>query len=156
VTTVTTGFGQPTGILYDGANMWVTDSSGGLKKLDSNGNIILTVPVGGGPSFPVFDGTNIWVPNLPDSTVSVVRASTGVVLATLTGNGLSIPETAAFDGERILVTNSGNHSVSLWKSADLSPLGSVGTGPGTFPMGACSDGLNFWITMGGTLKLARF
>lgn len=156
VTTVTTGFGQPTGILYDGANMWVTDSSGGLKKLDSNGNIIQTVTVGSQPMFPVFDGTNIWVPNMPDSTVSVVRASTGAVLATLTGNGLSIPETAAFDGERILVTNSGNHSVSLWKSADLSPLGSVGTGPGTFPMGACSDGLNFWITMGGTLKLARF
>jgi hypothetical protein len=159
VTTVMAGFTTPLGILYDGANMWVTDngtSPGNLYKLDSNGAIIQTVTVGSNPWFPVFDGTNIWVPNSVSNTVTVVRASTGAVLATLTGNGLNGPATAAFDGERILVTNIGGDSVSLWKASDLSPLGSVGTGPGTFPKGACSDGLNFWITLNGTGNLARF
>ncbi len=156
VTTVTAGFTAPVGILYDGANMWVTDQGAGkLFKLDSNGAIIQTVTVGDGPEFPVFDGTNIWVPNYFSSTVTVVRASTGAVLATLTGNGLNNPPTAAFDGERILVTNSSGNSVSLWKASDLSPLGSVGTAPG-MPIGACSDGLNFWITLQNPGKLARF
>ena len=64
VSTVTAGFTKLIGILYDGANMWVTDSGAGkLFKLDSNGAIIQTVTVGSVPRFPVFDGTNIWVPN---------------------------------------------------------------------------------------------
>jgi hypothetical protein len=159
VTTVTAGFTILNGILYDGANMWVTDrgtTPGNLFKLDSNGAIIQTVTMDTMPGFPVFDGTNIWVPNLGSNTVTVVRASTGAVLATLTGNGLSQPIAAAFDGERVLVTNGGGNSVSLWKAADLSPLAVVSTGAATGPFGACSDGLNFWITLEGTGKLARF
>jgi hypothetical protein len=160
VTTVSAGFTNPRGILYDGSNIWVTDRGvmpGKLFKLDSTGAIIQMVTLGGdGPANPVFDGTNIWVPNLDSNNVTVVRASTGVVLATLSGNGLNGPTTAAFDGERILVTNSVGHTVSLWKAADLTPLGSFGTGASTSPVGACSDGLNFWITLFGSGQLARF
>jgi hypothetical protein len=157
VAPVTAGFNQPLGILYDGANMWVTDqATGKLFKLDSNGAIIQTVNVGTEPQFPVFDGTNIWVPNLGSHDVTVVRASTGAILATLTGNGLVEARTAAFDGERILVTSLVGNSVSLWKAADLSPLGSVIIGSNPGPNGACSDGLNFWITFLNTAQLARF
>src|SRR6185369_14415268 len=117
VTTVTAGFTKLRGIVFDGANMWVTERGtmpGKLYKLDSNGAIIQTVIMGGDvPANPAFDGTNIWVPNLNSDTVTVVRAATGVVLATLSGNGLSGPTTAAFDGERILITNSVGNSVSL-------------------------------------------
>jgi S-layer family protein len=158
VTTVTEGFTSPFGILYDGANIWVTDSGfpGNLFKLDSNGAIIQTVPVGNSSGFPVFDGTNIWVPNNSSNTVTVVRASIGTVLATLTGNGLDGPIGTAFDGERILVTNNNNPSVSLWKASDLAPLGSVNTDSSGVPFGVCSDGLNFWITLNSSNKLARF
>ena len=139
--------------------MWVTErgsSPDKLFKLDSNGAIIQSVNVGSEPQFPVFDGTNIWVPNFSSNSVTVVRASTGAVLATLTGNGLNAPLQAAFDGERILVTNQFGGNVSLWKAADLTPIGSVTTGPGTQPFGACSDGLNFWITLEQSQKLVRF
>ena len=157
VTTVTTGFQGPVGALYDGANVWVTDATAGkLLKLDSAGAILLAVTVGSNPLFPVFDGTNIWVPNAGSNSISVVRASSGTVLQTLTGNGLSFPEAAAFDGERVLVTNQTGNSVSLWKAADLSPLGSFATGSSTAPTGACSDGVNFWITLAAPSKLARF
>ena len=157
VNTVTAGFTSPIGILYDGNNVWVTDDGPGtLLKLDSTGGIIQTVTVGTHPRYPVFDGTNIWVPNFGPSTVTVVRASTGAVLATLAGNGLNGPASAAFDGERILVTNATGNSVSLWKASDLTPLGSVSTGSSTTPLGACSDGLNFWITLQNTGKIARF
>src|SRR6185369_853061 len=60
VNTVTTGFGGCTGLVFDGTNMWVTNNGdSSIKKLDSNGNIIMSVSVGGGPSHPAFDGTNI-------------------------------------------------------------------------------------------------
>jgi hypothetical protein len=99
------------------------------------------------------------VPNFNDDTVTVIRASTGVVLATLTGNGLNGPSQAAFDGERILVVNKDGNSVSLWKASDLSPLGHFSTGTtggSSSPAAVCSDGLNFWITLSGHDKLARF
>jgi hypothetical protein len=159
VTNVTMDFTSPIGIVYDGANMWVTDIGtvpGKLFKLDSSGAIIQTVTVGTNPWFPVFDGTNIWVPNNGSGSVTVVRASTGTVLATLTGNFLTSPNTAAFDGERILVTNLNGNSVSLWNASDLSPLVGILTDSSIGPYGACSDGLNFWVTLQGTGQLARF
>jgi hypothetical protein len=156
-TNVSVGFSAPTGILFDGANIWVTDQGlDSLLKLDASGNIIQSIPVGTNPRRPVFDGINIWVPNSLGDSVTVVRASTGVVLATLTGNGLNGPETIAFDGERMLVTNNNGDSVSLFKAADLSPLGFILTGADTAPTGACSDGMNFWVTFLGTDRLARF
>jgi hypothetical protein len=153
VTRVTTGLLGPTGIIYDGVNIWAADQDNLLKKLDSNGNVIQSVAIGGNPGQPVFDGTNIWVPH-GENTVSVVRAATGTVVATVTGNGLHNPNAAAFDGERIMVTNQNGDSVSLWKATDLTPIGSF---PIAFtPKAVCSDGLNFWITLNTPNKLARF
>jgi hypothetical protein len=165
VTTVSTGFSQLTGLLYDGSHIWVTDFDvNTLLRLNPDGSIAQTINVGDGPLNPVFDGTNIWVPNLDSNSITVVRVkdaqgsplTTPFVLATLTGNGLFQPNTPAFDGERILVTNLLGHSVSLWKAADLTPLGSFSIGANRQPFGACSDGLNFWITLPGSDKLARF
>jgi hypothetical protein len=152
------GFSQPDGIIFDGANLWVTDLGDNmLKKLDSNGTgtVIQSVPVEVAPRFPVFDGSNIWVPNSGAASVTVVRARDGMILATLTGNGLNGPVQAAFDGERILVTNSGGNSLSLWKAADLTPIGNLSNSEGTGPWGACSDGINFWITLLNSNQLAR-
>ena len=157
VTTVTTGFLGPTAVVYDAANIWVTDfSADTIFKLDTSGAVLQTVTVGGGPRYPVLDGANIWVPNMTSNSISVVRVSSGAVLQTLTGNGLGSPRSAAFDGQRVLVTNSSGNSVSLWKAADLTPLGVFPTGAGTTPFGACSDGINFWITLSGAGQLARF
>ncbi len=154
VTTVTTGFSNPFGILYDGANVWVTEPFGSVKKLDANAAVLQTVTVGSFPMNPVFDGGNLWVPNFNDATVSVVRASNGAVLATLTGNGLDHPSHASFDGERVAVTNQVGGSVSLWKAADFSALGSLAVGSQAH--GVCSDGISFWIAASGDAKLIRY
>src|SRR5262249_61284819 len=105
-----------------------------------------------------FGRNRVCVPRSTSGTVSVVRDSTGAVLATLTGNGLGAagPESAAFDGQRVLVANYNQDNVSLWKAADLTPLGSVPTGAGTVPYGACSDGVNFWVTLNTTGRLVKF
>ena len=155
-TTVTTGFSFLNGAIFDGTNVWITDSSAGrLMKINSSGAILQTVTLGGIAEFPVFDGTSLWVPNSTNNVVSVVRASTGVILTSLTGNGLNHPLAAAFDGQRVLVTNRDGDSVSLWKAADLTPLGVASTGTGTGPTYACSDGVNFWITLQSD-KIGRF
>jgi hypothetical protein len=153
------GFGDLEGILYDGANIWVTEAGppGQLKKLDSSGTVVDTAAVGSFPRHLIYDGTNIWVPNHDSDSVSVVRATDGEVLATLTGNGLFSPHSAAFDGQRILIThNMTAGSVSLFRATDFAPLGSFLTGVNTLPRGACSDGLHFWIALSQSNKLARF
>jgi hypothetical protein len=165
VTMVSSGFSSPSGVLYDGSHIWVTDAvDDRIKRLNSDGSIAHSILVGNAPNFAIFDGTNIWVPNSSADSVTVVRVKDSLgnplaqpfVLATLTGNGLNGPLSAAFDGQRILVTNRDGDSVSLWKAADLTPLGSFSTGVDTSPFGACSDGLNFWITLSNTDQLARF
>ena len=35
-------------------------------------------------------------------------------------------------------------------------IGNFETGAGTFPGGACSDGVYFWIPLNGCAQLARF
>jgi hypothetical protein len=150
------GFSAPGGILYDGADIWVTEfNTRLLKKLNASGAVLQTVTVGNAPFSPVFDGTNIWVPNVNSASVSVVRASTGAVLATLTGNGMLNPGSAAFDGQRVLITDQ-NDRVSLWKAADLTAIGFFSTGAGSVPLFACSDGVNFWIALSGSSQVARF
>jgi YVTN family beta-propeller protein len=148
VTPVTTGFVIPAGILYDGANIWVADfAAAKLLKLNAAGVVVQSVTVGAGAQYPVFDGANIWVPNQSDNSITVVQASTGAIVATLSAdatNLLNQPIAASFDGERILVTNLGGSSVTVFKAADLSFIANVPTG--ALPVGACSDGINFWVS----------
>jgi hypothetical protein len=165
-TTFSAGFGEVQNILYDGSHIWVTDIGDyTLKRLNSDGTVGFTIAFSPGdfPGEPVFDGTNIWVPNQVSNNVTPVRAKDSAgnplaapfILATLNGNGLNRPLAAAFDGERVLVINYLGNSVSLWKAVDLTPLGSVSLG-NNVPNGVCSDGLNFWIVLSGTDRLARF
>jgi len=147
---------SPIGILFDGANLWVSDVTVGmLLKLDSSGAIVQNVTVGAAPQLPVCDGSDIWVPNRFSPSVSVVRAWDGMVRATLTGDGLNSPRQAAFDGQRVLVTNSNWNNLSMWNAADLTPIGSFPAGSLTTPYGACSDGIKFWVTLSTANQLAR-
>jgi hypothetical protein len=154
-------------VLFDGSHIWVTDvAAGTLLKLDQNGSVLQTVMIGAkaGPGFPAFDGTNIWVPNGAAYTTGVIRASTGALLMNLPGNGQDAPTHAAFDGERVMVSSIGGSlggAVSLWKAADLTPLGTFKFPAGENPYGVCSDGLNFWVSISIVIetqigKLARF
>jgi DNA-binding beta-propeller fold protein YncE len=52
-----------------------------------------------------FDGSNIWVTNGADNTVTKLRASSGALLGTYPV-GLR-PDMAAFDGSNVWVTNDG-------------------------------------------------
>jgi hypothetical protein len=160
--TFNTGFSMPRDILWDGLNLWVVDfGDSHLKLVDvSTGAVVQSIAVVSSPRAMGFDGTNIWVCGGDETTnnVSVVRAIGGLratVLATLQSG--SNPRSVAFDGERVLITNLGGNAVSLFKAADFTPLVTVPTPPQTPPFEACSDGLNFWITVGSNpATLLRF
>jgi len=161
--TTFTGFDSASGMLYDGSNVWTTEDHN-IKKLASNGNVLQTLPVGQLAGHPAFDGANIWVPNDISNSITVIRAKDSrgeplaqpFVLATLTGNGLDSPVCAAFDGERILVTNLSGDSISLWRATTLQPIDTISTQSGSNPFGACCDGLHFWVALSGTNKVVRF
>jgi hypothetical protein len=171
VDSFTAGFSIPFGLVYDGAHLWVTDGGdNSLKKVDiTTGAVVQSIALPnnpGDPRHPCFDGTNLWVPN-QNNKLYVVRVKdnsgnplpnsgpgAAFVLAELSGNGLASPLRAAFDGERVLVMNTGG--ISLWKAADLTPISSLTT---QFqPLGVCSDGLNFWFTENSspTGRITRF
>jgi hypothetical protein len=153
-TTVSTGFAFPIGILFDGSNIWVTDPGANkLVKLDANGAILQSVSIGNA-GYPAFDGTNIWVPSSGPAAVVVVRASTGAVVGSITDNELANPVAAAFDGQRMMVTDNLTPAGRIWKAADLSPIGFVSLP--SAPQIGCSDGLSFWATLPDTNQLARF
>jgi YVTN family beta-propeller protein len=155
-TLTSSAIGEPNGILFDGTSIWVTDLFlDTLLQIDpTNNGILANIDVGISPGFPAFDGANIWVPNAGSNSVTVVQASTGTIVATITEgprNKLNQPNAASFDGERVLVTNQGNNTVTVFKAADLSFIANVSTDPLT-PTTACSDGINFWINANDLLR----
>jgi streptogramin lyase len=147
--------------VFAGGSIWITDNvSSSLIKLNPDGSVAQSIPVGLHPVFPAFDGKNIWVPNFGDSSLTVVRASDGAVLQTFSAangnqNGLSSPREVAINGVRAVVTNQ-TGSISLFKIADLSPMGNVPTPGMSSPFGVASDGVNFWISDNGSGKIGRF
>jgi YVTN family beta-propeller protein len=161
-TTFTAGFTLPVDILWDGENLWVVDQGADqVKRINpATGAVLQSIAVGDAPSELLFDGANLWVSNTLSDSVTVIRAIGALrdtVLDTITGNGLDAPTGLAFDGERVLVTNNtGLGSVSLFKAADLTPLGNLFTGVNSNPFAACSDGLNFWIVRQGLDDIVRF
>jgi len=61
----------PSGVVYDGANIWVTDfNSNTVVKLSKSGGNLGTFTVGSTPAGAAFDGAHIWVTNFGSTTVS--------------------------------------------------------------------------------------
>ena len=158
--TFSTGFDRPRSILWDGAALWVLDSGDDmLKEVNpATGAVISTLSVPDDPREMIFDGTNLWISSTAGSItlVRAVGALRGTVVQTITGNGLNGCSGLGFDGERVLVANESGDSVSLFKAADFTPLGSLSIGANSTPRAVCSDGVNFWITRHDSDDIVRF
>jgi hypothetical protein len=150
-------FQLPFGLVYDGNNVWVADQGDNqLHRVDGGGSKTLSVPLPAAPNYPVFDGTNIWVP-CANGQVTVVRARgamAGQLLDTIGVGG--VLRQAAFDGEHIMVIRETVDGAALIKASSFEVVSQmIPTGQGSQPWGVCSDGVNFWVTLRGTGKLAR-
>src|SRR6202035_1318372 len=71
--------GQPAGVAFDGANMWVTNALANTvtKLRASDGANLGNFEVGNQPAGIAFDGANIWVANQGSNTVTELRTSDG-------------------------------------------------------------------------------
>jgi YVTN family beta-propeller protein len=79
-------------------------------------------PTGGSnASGNAFDGQNIWVTNQISNTVSKIRASDGVILASIP-TGLQ-PIGVTFDGTNVWVGNHASDTVTKIRASDNAVLG---------------------------------
>jgi YVTN family beta-propeller protein len=71
-TYVVNSLGGPTGISFDGVNIWVTSAfDNTVSKLNtSTGAVVGTYAVGSWPQGIAFDGINMWVTNYHSGSVS--------------------------------------------------------------------------------------
>jgi YVTN family beta-propeller protein len=100
-----------------------------------------TFTVGKRPTGVAFDGTNIWVTNNLDDTVSVLQASNGQLVNTISlVSSSASPFGVAFDGTLMWVAN---------YNGIVSQCGLVSCGGGDLganPIGLAFDGANMWVT----------
>ena len=134
---------RPTGIAFDGENIWVASYSfGNVTKLRaSDGSLVGTYPVGSNPQGVAFDGTNIWVVNSAGDSVTKLRASDGGLVGTYAVG--SSPYGIAFDGTSIWVANSVGYTETKLQAKDGSLVGTYVVG--WYPYGIAFDGTNIWV-----------
>lgn len=127
------------GVVYDGANMWVSGAYGSsVSKVTSTGATTTYSGTGNSPYSIAFDGTNTWTANYTGSSVSKISPSG--TITTYGGLGTN-PAGIAFDGTNMWVPNYSNDSVSK-----VSPSGTVTTytGTGWGPFWIAFDNTNMW------------
>ena len=79
---------DPSALVFDGANMWVTNSDGDtVTKLRADGAVLGTFTVPDRPYDVAFDGANIWVTNESGDNVTKLRASDGACVGTFGHKG---------------------------------------------------------------------
>lgn len=116
-------------------------------------NSIVTVNVGNGPAGMCFDGTNVWVTNQTDGSVTIINAVSATVVNTITGVG-SGPVACVYDGQHIWVANQTGANVTELNDSD----GSIATTVGGFnaPAGIAFDGSNIWVTNSASNTVSAF
>jgi YVTN family beta-propeller protein len=143
---------EPSGVAFDGSNIWVTNSDDTITELQaSTGAVLGTFSVGIEPAAIAFDGANIWTANINGNNVIKLQAATGTVVGTFPVG--SNPNGVAFDGANIWVANSGSNNVTKL-------LAATGALLGTFPVGSnpkavAFDGANIWVANYGSNNVTK-
>jgi len=145
----------PTGMAFDGANMWVINSQVNTvtKHRISDGVQLAAYATGSFPYAIAFDGTNMWITSINGDSVTKLRASDGANLGTVSVGDSPIALT--FDGTHIWVGNIDSDNVTKIRVSDNVVIGTYAAGNG--PFGLAYDGANIWVTnsVGNTLTKVR-
>jgi YVTN family beta-propeller protein len=104
-----------------------------------------TITVGNEPTDIAFSGTNLYVTNLLDDTVSVINPTTNTIIDIIdVGNG---PSAIAYNGTNLYATNAISNTVSVINPATNTVIDTV-TGLSK-PFGIAYDGTNMYVTNNG-------
>jgi hypothetical protein len=142
----------PRGVVFDGANIWVSNqSSNDVTKIRvSDGAILGTFPVSTAPAGLAFDGANIWVAHSSGNALIKLRASDGANLGTIaTISGFDV----VFDGTHVWVPSFNGGQIGKYRVSDGVNLGFFVVG--SFPRGVAFDGTNIWVAGGGMVRRIR-
>ena len=101
-----------------------------------------TINVGDSPEHAASDGTNIYVTNVIDGTVSVIDPANNTVTDTITIGGA--PDGVAFDGTNIYVTSYTDDTVSVIDPTTNTVTDTITVGDA--PYGVAFDGTNIYVT----------
>ena len=139
-------------VAFDGANVWMANSSGVTKLRVNDGANLGTFPAGPGAFGVLFDGANIWTANQAGNNVTKLRASDGVTLGTFPVGTYAIG--LAFDGANIWVANLQDNTVTKLRASDGANLGTFSVG--SSPNGVAFDGVNIWVNIKAVIMSARY
>ena len=136
----------PENLVFDGANIWVSNASihrGRLTKVRANdGTVLSTYAVGSGPYGMVFDGASVWVANYGSNDLSKVNVGTGRVTNDIRLAGCHLPDALGFDGSHIWV-NCGNDQTV--QELDRNGLYLQTVKVDSHPYNFAYDGSNIWV-----------
>ncbi len=144
--TDSTDLASPENLVFDGKNIWVSNSSvdrGRLTKVRGNdGAILSTYAVGSGPYGMVFDGASVWVANYKSNDLSKVNVSTGLVTNNIKLQSCYLPSALGFDGSHIWVNCGRDKSV---QELDLNGALLRTVEADSNPYNFTFDGSNMWV-----------
>ena len=145
----------PTNLLFDGANIWASNSNtsaGVLTKVRaSDGTILGTYSVGMGPYGMAFDGTLVWVANYASGDLSTVNVATGATTLSIPLSGC-VADFLGYDGSHIWANCLFSGTVQkLAIHGNLLNTIPTGTSPGAFAF----DGTNIWVANSGSNTVSR-
>lgn len=142
------GGGFPTGIAFDGENLWVANVGGNAitKLRPSDGTILATYAVPD-PYVIAYDGANLWTTDCNGHAVTKIRPTDGSVLGSFPVGSCSTA--LVFDGANIWV---GAHNIVKVRASDGAILGSfdIGNTGSNSSQGIAFDGTNIWASNTGT------
>lgn len=137
------------GIVKSDAFLYVTEqgnfgSPGRIHKLDTNGNVITTAPVGVNPFAVTETNGRLYVTNGPGNSVSVVSRDNLQLLGTV--NVRNYPQELIGIGNRVFVCNAGSFSsgpdsaVSVIDAGNNQVIGNIFAGKSPSTVARSSDG----------------
>ena len=122
----------------------VIGNCGSLLRWDLPGCHLANYATGNNPSGIAFDGTNLWITNEQDNTVSKFNPTTGTKVDFPTG---TTPTAVAFDGANIWVANIDSDNLSKFNPATGARTNFA---IGDSPTGVAFDGTSLWVVLQNT------
>jgi len=151
--------GQGMGMVYANGYLWLVDDyTYTLLKINVSSNTIVKTITGFNVPFAVdYDGTNLWVANNGNGTVSKVYIGTdsasGNIVSTVSLTAGSNPTAVCFDGANIWSSNQTTNKVTKILASTGAIVNSYSVG--TSPQDICFDGTNIWTANSGSNNVTK-
>ena len=134
----------PTGIAFDGANIWTANNGGSVSKVTLSPLSVTNITSGfNTPNGILFDGANIWVTDHGASSLLKLDAAGTVIQTVPVGSN---PEFPVFDGTNIWVPNLLGGTTTVVRASTGAVLATLSGNGISNPIQAAFDGQRILIT----------